>query len=137
MCGRYAVKQVREADEYFRSHPGLWTPSYNIAPTQNVAVVRQDGGGPVGLKMRWVDFRRRRIAEEFEKAIPAPPVEPTTSRGIATFTDHIAFPVPQQVATQNSLLRRIVSDAVQKMTDAELRALNLPLGYVLDALTTR
>ena len=53
MCGRYALKQVREAEEYFRVHPGLWRQSYNIAPTQPVPVVRSENGERHGLLLRW------------------------------------------------------------------------------------
>jgi hypothetical protein len=34
-------------------------------------------------------------------------------------------------------MKRIAADVVQRMTDSELRALNLPLGYVVDVMTAR
>ena len=95
----------------------------------------------LGLKMRWIYFRRRRIAEEFERALPALPTasipalqpqdaerpEPAIQRRVQPLTS--ALPV--------SLLKRVAAEVVQRMTDSELRTLNLPLGYVVDALTTR
>jgi hypothetical protein len=97
----------------------------------------------LGLKMRWLYFRRRRVAEEFERAMPTLPSEPAQEEtrkvvlGIKPSVDHVLPPPEPARAPQQSLLRQIASDAVQRMTDAELRALNLPLGYVVDALTTR
>lgn len=100
----------------------------------------------LGLKMRWIYFRRRRIAEEFERAMPTLPPESAPTQvqardavlGIQTPAHHAALPASEPaLALQKSLLRRIASDAVQRMTDTELRALNLPLGYVVDALTAR
>jgi hypothetical protein len=100
----------------------------------------------LGLKMRWIDFRRRRIAEEFERAMPTLPPESApaqvqtknVSLGIPAPADQVVLSASERALTpQKSLLRRIASDAVERMTDTELRALNLPLGYVVDALTTR
>jgi putative SOS response-associated peptidase YedK len=45
MCGRYRLSRRKQAiDEYFStdSTGADWAPSYNIAPTQNVAIVRQN-----------------------------------------------------------------------------------------------
>jgi hypothetical protein len=99
----------------------------------------------LGLKMRWLYFRRRRIAEQFERSMPTlPPESPqvqakNVALGIPASADSAGAPLASErtLAPQNSLLKRIASDAVQRMTDTELRALNLPLGYVVDALTTR
>jgi len=44
---------------------------------------------------------------------------------------------PPGVEKPNSLLRHVAASAVLRMTDVELRALNLPLGYVIDALTAK
>jgi len=91
----------------------------------------------LGLKYKWVEFRRKRIRGEFEKRI----------QEIGT----LALPEPQQAAlalpphaaaastqTQSELsIRKIAADVVQRMTESELRSLNLPLGYVVDSLTTR
>jgi hypothetical protein len=101
----------------------------------------------LGLRMRWIYFRRRRIAEEFERAMPTlPPPESAPAQvrvtnavlGIPAPAVHAAPPALERAPVpQKSLLRQIASDAVQRMTDTELRALNLPLGYVVDALTAR
>jgi len=48
MCGRY---RLTAKERYFRDHFGLdedppWTPRWNIAPTQQVPIVRQDRKEP-------------------------------------------------------------------------------------------
>jgi hypothetical protein len=87
--------------------------------------------GTLGLKMRWVFYRRRRITEEFERALAA--VSPRLQAPEATQTPAGPRPVSRETEAQHSL-RHIAASAIQRMTDSELRALNLPLGYVLDAL---
>jgi len=97
----------------------------------------------LGLKYKWVEFRRQRIRDEFKRRIGE----------IGTQ----ALPQPQEVAltlvsqptagssssaasaqTKSELsIRKIAADVVQRMTESELRGLNLPLGYVVDSLTTR
>jgi putative SOS response-associated peptidase YedK len=43
MCGRYRLSRRKQlVDEYFDAHgDDDWTPRYNIAPTQPVAIIRQ------------------------------------------------------------------------------------------------
>jgi putative SOS response-associated peptidase YedK len=58
MCGRYRLSRRKQlVDEYFGSHSGEedWNPRYNIAPTQPVAVIRQNPKEPVRelSLMRW------------------------------------------------------------------------------------
>jgi len=55
MCGRYIL---RMQDKYLREWnlhgPPAWvTTSYNIAPTQQVPVMRIENGGPVAAMVRW------------------------------------------------------------------------------------
>jgi hypothetical protein len=101
--------------------PRWWFPYYDLL-------------GTFGLKLRWVSFRRRRIAEEFEralseaKAVSQAPGESKTSE---------SSPRPGELNEQESVLRKVASIAIRRMTDSELRALNLPLGYVIDALTAK
>jgi putative SOS response-associated peptidase YedK len=50
MCGRYRLSRRKQlVEECFDSVSDLedWTPRYNIAPTQPVAIVRQHPRGPV------------------------------------------------------------------------------------------
>lgn len=98
----------------------------------------------LGLKMRWIYFRRRRIAQEFERAMPALPTELTPPAQSQPTSQEATRPelVIQSTAVKPSALsvsplKRVATEVVQRMTDPELRALNLPLGYVVDALTTR
>jgi putative SOS response-associated peptidase YedK len=54
MCGRYRLSRKDRFAEYFEVNPfDDFEPRYNIAPTQDVAVVRQDGNTRVLSKMRW------------------------------------------------------------------------------------
>jgi hypothetical protein len=90
----------------------------------------------LGLKTRWVMFRRRRIAEEFERSVPALPT--VTAAAAQPVSANQTTPVQSLTpAGGDSAMKRIASDVVQRMTDSELRALNLPLGYVVDVLTAR
>jgi len=80
-------------------------------------------------------FRRRRIAEEFERAVPAlPTVAAPAQPATANQTTPTQSLTP---AGGDSPMKRIAADVVQRMTDSELRALNLPLGYVVDVMTAR
>jgi len=65
MCGRYRLSRRKQVlEEYFDTAPGEegWNPRYNIAPTQNVLVIRQNPKEPVremsyvrwGLIPSWV-----------------------------------------------------------------------------------
>jgi hypothetical protein len=91
----------------------------------------------LGLKYKWIEFRRKRIREEFQRKIE----ELGTTLPLPAQEAVIAFvPPPMAPSTQvqsESSIRRIAADAVQRMTESELRSLNLPLGYVMDSLTTR
>lgn len=59
MCGRYRLSRRKQiVEEYFDVAPGEeedWDPRYNIAPTQNVPVIRQHPKEPVRQlsMMRW------------------------------------------------------------------------------------
>jgi len=89
----------------------------------------------LGLKTRWVLFRRRRIAEEFERAVPA---LPTVGAPAQPATTNQTTPAQSLTpAGGDSPMKKIAADVVQRMTDSELRTLNLPLGYVVDAMTAR
>jgi putative SOS response-associated peptidase YedK len=58
MCGRYRLSRRKQlVEEYFDSAPSDedWSPRYNIAPTQQVPVIRQNPKEPVRelSPMRW------------------------------------------------------------------------------------
>jgi len=53
MCGRYIIQQAAAAERYFQVHGTPWSPSFNVAPTQNVPVVRIRNGNRVGEMLRW------------------------------------------------------------------------------------
>lgn len=101
-----------------------WLPFFELVST-------------LGLRTRWISYRRQRIAEEFEKALsqaiasvppmPIPSVKP----------EEPGPSLNERTKLPDSLLRRIASSVVERMTDSELRALNVPLGYIIDALTAK
>jgi putative SOS response-associated peptidase YedK len=49
MCGRYRLSRRKQLiEEYFEAAGDAdWEPRYNIAPTQNVPVIRQDATEPI------------------------------------------------------------------------------------------
>lgn len=59
MCGRYILAQQAKAEKAFGVQSPRWrdSPSYNVAPTREVPVVRigpaADGGVREGVMMRW------------------------------------------------------------------------------------
>jgi putative SOS response-associated peptidase YedK len=55
MCGRYTLTQEQEALQAALGIPDLVhpRPRYNVAPTQEVPVVRWGEAGPAGAVMRW------------------------------------------------------------------------------------
>jgi putative SOS response-associated peptidase YedK len=58
VCGRYRLSRSKQViEEYFGTEPWdeAWGPRYNVAPTQNVPVIRQKPGAPVRVVtlMRW------------------------------------------------------------------------------------
>lgn len=55
MCGRYVNPATAEAERYFAVHLIHWQfdRSYNVAPSQQVPVVRLCDGQREGLMMRW------------------------------------------------------------------------------------
>jgi putative SOS response-associated peptidase YedK len=55
MCGRYVNPATAEAERYFAVHLIHWKfdRSYNVAPTQQVPVVRLTDGQREGVMMRW------------------------------------------------------------------------------------
>lgn len=69
MCGRYSTPQQSEAERYFAVHLLHWQfeRSYNVAPSQNVPVVRSADGQREGVMMRWglVPFFARGVAPKY------------------------------------------------------------------------
>lgn len=88
----------------------------------------------LGLRSKWVEFRRRRILETFKRVID----QIGAVSDPAELAAHTNYPVPEHPGSRSELpIRKIAAEVVQRMTESELRALNLPLGYVIDCLTTR
>lgn len=91
----------------------------------------------LGLKSKWIEFRRRRIRQEFEQRIGAMAQPVTTEAGSTSALRQVPSTETSVTTQSESAIRRIAADVVQRMTESELRALSLPLGYVMDSLTTR
>lgn len=57
MCGRYRLTRKKEilAEHFGIEPPDNWQPRYNVAPAQDVPVIRQDRNEPrrIALTMRW------------------------------------------------------------------------------------
>ncbi len=56
MCGRYYLKMLAGWDEYVEVADAEWDPhfsSYNIAPSQEVPIVRMIDGKRHGTRLRW------------------------------------------------------------------------------------
>jgi hypothetical protein len=111
--------------------PKWWIPFFDLV-------------GSLGFKSRWILFRRRRILDEFVKAVK----DRTTSKeargddlcsGSRLQSQNIAALFPSEPAqsaqgSSDQKLRDLVVYAVQHMTASELRRLVIPLGYIADAL---
>jgi len=90
----------------------------------------------LGLKSKWIEFRTRRIRDEFQRRIETLP--PVSAIAELPSMPVSAAPPDATVQPQSDFSIRVVAaNVVQRMTESELRALNLPLGYVMDALSTR
>jgi putative SOS response-associated peptidase YedK len=69
MCGRYVSPTAAEAERYFTVHLVQWEfgRNFNVAPTQQVPVVRLVDGERQGLMMRWglVPFFARGVPPKY------------------------------------------------------------------------
>ncbi len=90
----------------------------------------------LGLSRRWIQHRRRRIVDEFEKSLPALPA-PIPDVPPPPIADPQTPAADVPAIALESGLKQVAVNVVQRMNDSELRSLNLPLGYVLDALKAR
>ncbi len=81
MCGRYVSPDVAEAERYFLVHLLRWDieRSYNVAPTQQVPVVRMAGSEREGVTLRWG------LVPFFAKGVP--PKYSTINATIEKLTD--------------------------------------------------
>lgn len=67
MCGRYVTPEVAEAERNLTVHWLEYQRSFNVAPTQQVPVVRSADGARQGLHMRWglVPFFAKGVAPKY------------------------------------------------------------------------
>jgi hypothetical protein len=111
--------------------PKWWIPYFDVM-------------GSLGLKSRWVTFRRRRILDEFVRAVTEKAAEQSklhpddvvSGSPVASEASPECF--KGEVGAEGTLaeqrLRALALAAVNRMTIAELRSLAIPLGYIADAL---
>jgi len=90
----------------------------------------------LGLRPKWIPFRRRRIVVEFERIITTLMRE-SPDGAQKELPRERQLPTPAAPAAGLETTRKLAIEAVGRMTEGELRSLNLPLGYVLDALNLR
>jgi hypothetical protein len=117
--------QKRAALEAVLEQPLWWTKFF---PTALV----------LGLGVEWGAFRRRRLAEELEKALAALriPKHAAVQRRDAVQPSPVSPPATadESLPKGDEQLRRIVLDVVRRLPSGDLRALRLPVGDVLDAI---
>ena len=131
--------------------PELYRPALNESLTKPKWWIPYfDVMGSLGLKSRWVSFRRRRILDEFMRQVtlrtseghaqhtPPSSTTPLPSSAPAQPRDFAPPPTPESggdgAATSQNRLRAVAVAAISRMSIAELRALVIPLGYIADAL---
>jgi len=91
----------------------------------------------LGLGVEWGAFRRRKLAEELEKALAELRIP---GRSGMQRRDLGPPPLPPPLGTaadsspKDEQLRRIILNVVRRLPSADLRALRLPVGDVLDAI---
>lgn len=95
----------------------------------------------IGQGINWLSYRRQRIEQEFKKALHAVGIQGNYSV-IGRFDSYqrelrtpaqLLTGLPQDF-TPSPELRRIISAALDRMSETELRSVWLPIGLVLDAL---
>jgi hypothetical protein len=92
----------------------------------------------LGLGVEWGAFRRRKLTEELEKALAALRIHERPGVRHREVVPPSFHPSPA-TAAESSLkgdepLRRIISNVIKRLPSADLRALRLPVGDVLDAI---
>jgi hypothetical protein len=91
----------------------------------------------IGLKTSWITFRRERLIEEFERTLSAQVGDWRARSAVPLETHHIPQGSDKAPLSRagDTLLRRLAVDAIARMSEAELRGLNIPLGYIVDSLS--
>lgn len=53
MCGRYIIREAAKAEKYWEQYGMRWTASYNVAPTQQVPILRWRKDAVEATTVRW------------------------------------------------------------------------------------
>lgn len=97
----------------------------------------------IGIAREWNSYRRRKILERYHELLKGAEVPVSLVEHIGTGPQQApaqggTHRQPEVRETPNaSQLRDLVLRAVRRMTQAELRALAIPLGYIADELNLR
>jgi hypothetical protein len=118
--------QKRAALEAVLGQPMWWTKFFPTAVE-------------LGLGVEWGAFRRRRLAEEFQRSLAALRIPERPMGRPQEAASPSLHPLPVTAAASPSLkgdeqLRRIIIRVINRLPSADLRALRLPVGDVLDAV---
>jgi len=110
-------------------YPSSWWTAY-------YSVIQQ-----LGLTSVWNPYRRRRILRELESSLEQRGVSTAHIEAASVSHRRAGGAVSDRpsvvAAAQDSLLRSLAIDVVRNMATAELRALWVPLGCVVDALALK
>lgn len=95
----------------------------------------------LGLAMRWGEHRKERLLDLFTNAMQKeciPPLKekgPSVASSLAEDTSkNVSRTSSASVSKSSESLRRIAMGAIERMSLSELRALNIPLGHIIDEL---
>lgn len=93
----------------------------------------------VGLASSWNEYRREKLEAELKKAISAIALsEGAAMNAIRQIvTDSWGKEAEKNSKDRSSDLRRAVIQAIERMSEEELRELRLPVGLVADAMRSR
>jgi hypothetical protein len=119
MCGRYVNPATAEAERYFAVHLIRWQfdRSYNIAPTQQVPVVRLTDGQREGLMMRWG------LVPPFAKGVPPKysTINATIESSPMAQPSHLNSDLGQHHVEETSATRHARRSTTASNTRSELR----------------
>jgi hypothetical protein len=111
------------------AQPSFWWTSY-------YGVVMQ-----LGLAPAWNAYRRRRLLAELEGALGKHGISLRRADTGAQAAQRLLAPSGESqavaLASGESLIRSLAAEVVRNMPVVELRALHVPLGYIVDALARR
>jgi len=104
--------------------PKWWLPYFDVLRT-------------LGLSFKWRFFKRRRVSQEFERSISNIPAPSLVADVMSTSQRPEPAERLAEARSPESVVRHVAIQVVGRMTETELRTLNLPLGYMVDVMAAR